>query len=348
MTHVFSLAHLLGIGGADELVDHGVEGLTGKLRDSHHGGWFTSVDANRPADGDKGGYEHAFVLLAAASAEAAGHPQAGPLLNDALSVHDRWFWDDEYGMVVDRWDRSFARLDPYRGINANMHTVEAYLAVGDVTGERLWHQRALRIAHRMIDAARTNDWRIPEHYDQSWRPRLDHNRDRPDDRFRPYGATVGHGLEWARLLLHLHASTPEQGGELVKAAVGLFDRAVGDGWHVDGAPGFVYTTDWDGAPIVTSRLHWVLTEAINAAAALQLATGDRRYARWYDTWWEYAETYLIDRKSGSWHHELDATNHPAAQIWEGKPDVYHALQAALIPQLPLAPSLAVSLARGRH
>ena len=54
----------------------------------------------------------------------------------------------------------------------------------------------------------------------------------------------------------------------------LFDRAVADGWHADGAPGFVYTTDWEGRPVVRQRMHWVVAEGIAAAAALHRRTGE--------------------------------------------------------------------------
>ena len=50
-----------------------------------------------------------------------------------------------------------------------------------------------------------------------------------------------------------------------------------------------------------------------------------------------------DRKRGSWHHELGPDNKPAESVWSGKPDVYHAFQATILPQLPLAPALAVAL-----
>jgi len=33
-------------------------------------------------------------------------------------------------------------------------------------------------------------------------------------------------------------------------------------------------------------------------------------------------------------------------VWDGKADIYHALQATLIPRLPITPSLAASLAAG--
>ncbi len=49
---------------------------------------------------------------------------------------------------------------------------------------------------------------------------------------------------------------------------------------------------------------------------------------------------------GSWRAR--ARSRPTgrrATVWDGKPDVYHALQATLIPRFPLAPSLAASLRR---
>jgi mannose/cellobiose epimerase-like protein (N-acyl-D-glucosamine 2-epimerase family) len=158
---------------------------------------------------------------------------------------------------------------------------------------------------------------------------------------------VGHGLEWSRLLLQIDATLPGRAPEtLVPAARELYDRAVRDGWSVDRAPGFVYTTDWSGAPVVHTRMHWVAAEAIGAAAALHRATGEARYASDYALWWDYAAEFLIDRERGSWHHELDASNVLSHDVWPGKPDLYHAFQATLLPLLPLAPGLAVALSNG--
>jgi mannose/cellobiose epimerase-like protein (N-acyl-D-glucosamine 2-epimerase family) len=92
-------------------------------------------------------------------------------------------------------------------------------------------------------------------------------------------------------------------------------------------------------------MHWVVAEAIGAAAALRERTGDAQYEAWYRTFWDYARQYLIDAEHGSWHHELDAHNRPAATVWGGKPDVYHAYQALLLPQVGLAPTLARAIIR---
>ena len=100
------------------------------------------------------------------------------------------------------------------------------------------------------------------------------------------------------------------------------------------------------APVVHTRMHWVAAEAIGAAAALHRVSGEQRYADDYARWWDYADEFLIDREQGSWHHELDASNVPSREVWPGKPDLYHAFQATLLPLLPLAPGLAVAVRDG--
>ena len=90
-------------------------------------------------------------------------------------------------------------------------------------------------------------------------------------------------------------------------------------------------------------MHWVLAEAIAAAAALHLRTGESRYPDLIGTWWDYAERHLLDRSRGSWHHQLDPSNAVIDTVWPGKPDLYHAVQMTLIPRLPLAPTLATAL-----
>ena len=54
----------------------------------------------------------------------------------------------------------------------------------------------------------------------------------------------------------------------------LFERARTDAWRVDGGPGFVYITDFEGTPVVHERMHWVVCEGVCAAAALRRALLD--------------------------------------------------------------------------
>jgi sulfoquinovose isomerase len=347
MTHCFSLAALQGIPGAAPYADHGVRTLTTLLRDDEHGGWFAGVDTdgNPLEDGRKSGYPHAFVVLSSSSATAAGRPGAAELLAEALRVVEQRFWDDVEGRCRESWDREWTLDESYRGANSNMHMVEAFLAAADVTGLPVWRERALSVCDHVVRDARDHGWRLVEHFDQSWAPDLEYNRDRPDDPFRPYGSTIGHWLEWSRLLLQLEAALPNPPRWLLEGAVAFFDLAVAEGWQVDGRPGFVYTVDWEGKPVVRTRMHWVLAEAILTAAALRTRTGEARYEDCYRTWWDHADELYLDRTYGSWHHELDPENRPSATVWGGKPDIYHAYQATLFPLLPLSPAASVALSR---
>jgi sulfoquinovose isomerase len=342
MTHIFALGDLLGLPGCGPLADHGLRAIRDTFEDREHGGWFTQDPAGPSPSTDKEAYAHSFVLLAGASGAVAGREPAGALLEEAVGVVSRRFWSEEEGANREGWDRGWERTEPYRGANANMHMVEAFLAAGDATGDGVWFERALRIAERLIrDVAGAHDWRVVEHFDDQWRPQSEYNADQPRHPFRPYGITPGHGLEWSRLLLQVRAALPSRPDWLLDAARGLFARATAEGWQASG--GFVYTTDHDGQPIVSDRLHWVVTEAIGAAAALHAETGDAEYEHWYRQLWDFTELHLIDRRRGSWHAELDEELQPSARTWKGKPDVYHSLQATLIPRLPVRPSLAGAL-----
>src|SRR4051812_34105679 len=131
MTHVFGLASLLGRPGAGELCAHGVTALTeGPLHDAEHGGWRASTD-----DDTKAAYPHAFVMLAGSTAATAGVAGGAQLRDAAIQVWQDKFWDDDAGMAVEEWDRTWSQLDDYRGLNANMHGVEATLAAADALPE---------------------------------------------------------------------------------------------------------------------------------------------------------------------------------------------------------------------
>jgi len=346
-TYSAALGHLLGRPGQAGRVQHGLDFLrTGPLRDTAHGGWFSSSDAPGASDA-KESYGHAFVLLAASAATLAGF-DADDLYAHALDTLER-FWDDGAAMYADTWNRDFTRLDPYRGQNPNMHLVEAHLLAFEVDGDERHLARATAIARRLIhEVAARNEWRLPEHYREDWAPDPEYGAEDPDSHFRPYGATVGHWLEWARLLVQLGAaqgagSVPDPW--ILPAARQLFGRAVADAWDEDRG-GFAFSTDWSGRILNPHRLHWVIAEAIGAAVALYRATGDPAYADGYRRFWAYAAAHHIEA-DGSWIHELDADGRRASGTWSGKPDLYHALQATLFARLPATQSIALGLASGR-
>lgn len=350
MTHVYSIGEMLGYEGSEMLADAALKGLRGELHDDKNGGWYAGLTPEGEIVPTKQCYAHAFVILAASSGVLARRDGAEELLKDALKLYDLRFWNEEEGLSCDTWNTEFTELYSYRGINANMHTVEAFLAAADVTGDEKYRVRAGRIINRVVNWAKDNCWRIPEHFTSDWVPDLECNKERPDDQFKPYGATPGHGIEWARLITQWALSTYGQASDSAKsyleAAEELYNRAVADGWNADGAPGILYTTDWNGKPIVHDRMHWTLAEAINTSAVLYRVTGREKYKEDYAQFMEYLDEKVLDHVNGSWFHQLDRENHLLETVWPGKSDIYHALQATLIPYYDPSLSIAVAVKKG--
>lgn len=346
MLHVYSIGSFLGHADSEILADAALKGLTGELHDSVNGGWYAGLTADNAILPTKQCYAHAFVILAASSALLADRPGAGELLQEALETYDLRFWNEEEGLSCDTWNTEFTVLDDYRGLNANMHTVEAFLAAADVLNDEKYRIRCGRIIAHVLGWAEDNNWRIPEHFTSEWVADLECNAEKPDDPFKPYGATPGHGLEWARLITQWALSTYEETEDAksyVEAAEKLYNRAVSDAWYADGAPGIAYTTDWNGKPVVHDRMHWTLAEAINTSAVLYRVTGKQKYAEDYAEFMAYLDDKVLDHVQGSWYHQLDKNNNLIGTVWPGKSDLYHALQATLIPYYPVNVSIALAV-----
>ena len=326
MAHVLALAAMRGHPSTDDSAAALLESLWRRGAD----GWTDGAEGR----GARSLYALSFVILAASTGSAAGIPVAPRLLQQALARLENAFWEPSVDRPIDRID-SQGRPLPYRGMNGAMHLTEALFAAAAVTGDARLADRAVGLCRLVLEEAATRSWRILEHYDEGWRPLPDHHRSMPDDAFRPYGSTVGHGFEWARLIAQANG---EGVPGFAEGAGALYRRAVEDGWARTGSEGFLYTVDWDGTPVSTRRLHWVAAEAFAAAAVLARLPGDPGDAAHdVERWQAHIRSRFVDERFGSWRHELDVSAEAP------KPDLYHAFQAVLIPQLPVATSLIAAI-----
>ncbi|MBB4041716.1 mannose/cellobiose epimerase-like protein (N-acyl-D-glucosamine 2-epimerase family) [Microvirga flocculans] len=336
MVHCFAIGILLGRPGCDAVVDHGMSYLWNAHRDALNGGYVWSLDDDGPKDDTKQAYGHAFVLLAASSAKVVGHPLADRMLQDVTQVLEERFWEERHGAVTEEFSRDWQPLSQYRGQNSNMHLTEALMAAFEATGERAYLDKAERIAGLIIGRhAASLGYRVAEHFDADWSLDRDY---RGHDMFRPFGTTPGHWLEWARLLLQLWVLGGRRHAWIPEAARALFRQAVALGWDRDKG-GFFYALDWNDEPRLPQKLWWPCAEAIGAAAFLSEHCPSDMHEQWYRTFWGFADRYLIDRHNGGWRPELTADLKPGATLFSGKPDLYHALQACLIPLFPATGSL---------
>ena len=308
MTHVFALGVLLGRPGAAELVEHGLASLRDDFRDARYGGWYAQVGGST----DKRAYEHVFVVLAAASAGDA------ELLGEALEVLETHFWDERAGALVDVYNRDWSELEPYRGANANMHGVEAMLA----TEDPLWRERAARVTQRLVV---DNHPMLNEHFDAEWRPLPDYNVDDPGIRSGRTARRSGTGSNGRGWPSRWAASRPTRGA-CSRPGCRTAGTAAGSSTRSTGTASRSSATTCTGScarrsprPPCSARTRCRPSGGSSPSGCSSIASRA--------------------------HGAISSTsaNRPSSSVWDGKPDVYHALQATLIPRVPLAPSLAASL-----
>ncbi|MBI1170219.1 AGE family epimerase/isomerase [bacterium] len=327
MVHSHVIGRAMGHPGSDRMIDAGMAFLWSQHRDTVQGGYLWSVDETGIKDGTKLAYGHVFVLLAASSAKLAGHPDADRLLADVSEVIDRHFWDEAAGLHRDEFARDWTPFSTYRGMNANMHSVEAMLAAYEATGAAFWLNRAGRVLDFFTARmAPQNGWRLPEHYTENWRVDPDYAG---NPMFRPAGTTPGHSFELGRLLLQFWDLSGRPQDDAPLRARRLIEQALADAWLPEG--GFAYTLDRAGRVAIPDRYWWPVTEAIGALASLQKLDPTETCEAWYRRTWSFADQALIDHARGGWFPELNAQGQPVALQFQGKPDIYHALQATAYP-----------------
>ncbi|MET3926110.1 AGE family epimerase/isomerase [Devosia sp. 2618] len=345
MIHCFAIGSLIGRPGSDEIVDHGMQYLWNHHRDQKHGGYVWSLDDNGPKDDTKQAYGHAFVMLAASSAKLIGHPLADQMLADITQVINQRLWDDKVGAVREEFANDWSPITKYRGQNSNMHLTEALMGAFEATGD--WHylEKAERIAELIINKnAVPLGYRVAEHFDENWVLDKDYLG---SEMFRPSGATPGHWLEWSRLLYQLWILGEKRLSWMTGAARELFRQAVALGWDQNYG-GFFYTLDWDNKPMMREKLWWPVSEAIGASAYIAAFDNDDYFQSWYRKLWDFAENHIIDHKRGGWLSELKEDLTPTGRLFVGKPDIYHALQACLIPLYPSTGSLTKAIIEADH
>ena len=327
LVHSYALGAAFGDTNTAAIIDAGMACLWNGHRDTTHGGYCWSIDGKTAVDATKLAYGHVFVLLAGASARQVGHPDADRLIDDVTAVIDRHFWDDDKGLLREEFSQDWSTFSNYRGMNANMHGVEALLAAFEATGREIYLNRAGRILDFFVcQIASSHHWRIPEHYTGGWQLDRDYTG---DPMFRPAGTTPGHSLELGRLLIqHWDLSGRPQDQSLVRAR-NLIERALDDAWLPEG--GLCYTLDYSGEIGIRDRYWWPVAEAIGAISTLQRIDPREGDEIWYRKFWRFADEHFIDHDTGGWYPELDEAGKPVEHQFLGKPDIYHSLQAVLLP-----------------
>jgi mannose/cellobiose epimerase-like protein (N-acyl-D-glucosamine 2-epimerase family) len=211
------------------------------------------------------------------------------------------------------------------------------MAAFEATGDHSYLEKAERIADLIIRRhAGANGFRVAEHFDEEWN--LDKEYRAVNEMFRPSGTTPGHALEWARLILQLWVLGGKKHDWMPHASSELFRQSVELGWDREKG-GFFYTLDWNDRPAMRHKLWWPACEAVGAASFLIEHQPGDFHEEWYRRVWNVIADHHLDRMNGGWIEQLTEDLQPAYTLFAGKADIYHALQACLIPLYPATGSL---------
>ncbi len=244
---VFSQAHALGVPGAAPAVRLGLHFLEthAALED---GGYAWRFDlAHKPIDHTRDLYDHAFVLLALASAA----PLVGvEVLRPSALALLRWL-DERFTHPAGGYQESLPPALPRRQ-NPHMHLFEALLAAAAAFGDDIFHTRAQALAdlfaNRFFD---TQSGTLPEFFDDSLTP----VRDRGSFLVEP-----GHHCEWV-WLLHQAATLGLAVPQDIPARLMQF----ADRHAINPATGALYDElDSDGTVRAAGSRLWPQTERLRA------------------------------------------------------------------------------------
>ena len=265
-------------------------------QDNGHYAWL--IESGVITDRRVMAYGHAFVLLAAATCVKAGITRASRIMDDVYDFLERYFWDEKAGAYFDERNDTLDTLSPYRGQNANMHMCEALLAAHQASGNNKYLDRAERLANKFaFDLAAQSGGQIWEHYDSDWNVDMNFNIGKPNDRYKPWGFQPGHQTEWAKLLLILNETRPNE--KWAARARALYDKALATGWDNEFG-GIAYGVAPDGTFCASEKYFWVQSESFAAAWRLYIATGDEKYRDDYNRIWQWSWDHMIDHEYGAW------------------------------------------------
>jgi mannose-6-phosphate isomerase len=281
---VFSHAHRHGVPHADAAVALGVHFLA-RHAALPEGGYAWRFDLeNRPTDTTRDLYDHAFVLLALAS--AASVLPAAPLRARALALLA--FLDQHMAHPAGGYIESIPPQLPRRQ-NPHMHLLEALLAAHAAFADPAFLHRAQSLValflNRLLDPA---TGALPEEFDDQLRPEATGGT---------FLTEPGHHCEWVWLLDDA-ARLPGADPRIPAASGRLLHFALAHGIHRSTGDLIDHVAS-DGTQTARTARLWPQTERLKAVHLHPAATETARHTA-------IASLAAYLRPDGLWHERRDA------------------------------------------
>lgn len=292
--------------GTDFLLEH--------FHDPRHGGWFEAVAPDgKLKNGNKRLYSQAFAIFALAHAYRA--TQDKRYLDAALQTWEkiRLHYADGRGGFRAGMNRDFTQTKLDNSQNPIMHLFEALLALYQASGSREAIEGAEIIAkfvaYRLLEGLPDGTARIPELYDEQWRPLPGVLGGHID---------IGHQFEWA----FLFSTAADAGLNPIYTGVAerLLNFALAKGM-VGGEQGVITSITPEGKTN-HFRGYWQQAEALRAVMHHAAVRGRSDLWGQVTQLTEYIRAEFLDEINGGWY-SASASECRKGQCPDRQPDGYH-------------------------
>jgi mannose-6-phosphate isomerase len=307
LLYVFSAGwRLTGDARFRDVIASGVEFLTRHMRDPQWPGWFFAVDeTGAVVDDRKDAYGHAFVIFGLAHAARALEDEAPyQLARETLALVRAEFMDG-LGGLVPTLSRDLVRGSSTRSQNPIMHLFEAHLALLECE----WVHRVAASAQEfgrfilsLMDP--TCPGRLPELYDENWRPLTRERGGRVD---------LGHACEWAFLLSRAAQMGLE--GDWLEPAQALLAH----GLEVGEAPeGGLYSNEApEGGLLAPERGWWQQCELLRSLIHFAATRGQPDLWEKVEKHLAYVQSAFVDPEYGGWYPTPAVNGQPPERAGKG-------------------------------
>lgn len=272
----YALAKRMGYeGDVDTVIDAGLAWLSGPAAADN--GLVSAVltPEGKVVKGEFDFYDHAFALLAYASARAV-RPHDTSLESRAIAIRDVLL--SRYKHPVRGFEEAYPRTLPLK-TNPHMHMFEASLAWIEAGGDEIWKKIAAEIADLCLDKfLHPENGSLREYFDGYWNP-IEGEMGRIIE--------PGHQFEWAWLLIRWAAISGDP--KFIAPAKRLVEIA--ETYGTDHARNATIFELWDDFSVKDNKARlWAQTERMKAYVALQsVASDDGQKAGYVETLIKAAE-----------------------------------------------------------
>jgi len=305
---------------------HGFEFLRDHMWDSINGGFFNLVSREGSPivnkEEPKTAYGNAFAIYGlSAYYHASKNPDALDLAKKGFNwleanSHDKL--NKGYFQSLDLDGSPVQRLKEYpsnstigyKDQNSSIHLLEAFTSLYEVWPDKLLAERLEELLIIIRDTITTDKGYMNLFFTKDWKPVSfkDSTKNIIKSHYYLDHVSFGHDVETAFLLLEAsHALGGQHNAITLKKGKKMVDHALQTGWDNESGGfydgGYYFKGDEHLTVVNDHKNWWTQAEGLNSLLLFSQYFPDDsvKYRDYFDTLWEYTNTYLMDIVHGGWY-----------------------------------------------